>query len=173
MGGALLLLSGVFDVLDGKVARSGGKMSLFGAFYDSTLDRVGEAALFGGICIYFVRGGVRPEWMVLAVLATIVALAAGLIVSYARARAEGLELECKVGMMQRAERIIGLGAPTMLFGPGVDGWLLFGIVAALAVLSAATVVQRIYHVYRLTRAPSSAPAARDPVPALVDQDKRT
>lgn len=172
-GGAALLLSGAFDVLDGKVARGGGRMSAFGAFYDSTLDRVGEVALFGGIAIFFVRGGVRPEWVVPAVLAAIVALGAGLIVSYTRARAEGLRLECKVGIVQRAERIVGLGAPTLLFGAGRDGWLLLGLVAGVAVLSALTVVQRVYHVHQLTSAPVPSPGRRDPVPALLDQEKRT
>ncbi len=171
LGGLLLLLSGAFDMLDGKVARGGGTMSLFGAFYDSTLDRVGEAALFGGITLYFMTGGVRSDWAVWAVGAALVALASGLIVSYTRARAEGLMLECKVGMIQRAERILGLGVPVMFFGAGPDGVLLFGIVVVLAALSVVTIVQRIHHVYRLTRTEPREVAIREPVPALVDTEE--
>lgn len=151
-GGALLLSSGVCDMLDGRVARTGGGTSKFGAFYDSTLDRIGEAALFGGIAVYFARGGLPPALVVWGLGLAVAALAAGLIVSYARARAEGLGLECKVGLAQRAERILGLGAPTLLFAAGPNGMLLFGIVALLAVVAAITVVQRIAHVHRVTRA---------------------
>ncbi|HEX9580613.1 MAG TPA: CDP-alcohol phosphatidyltransferase family protein [Gemmatimonadales bacterium] len=150
-GGALLLLSGVCDTLDGKVARSSGRVSAFGAFYDSTLDRIGESALFAGIAIYFLRGGVPDALRVVAVFAAVAAVSAGLIVSYARARAEGLGLECKVGLAQRAERILGLGAPTLFFGAGPDGKLLLAIVVLLALMAAVTVVQRIMHVYRITR----------------------
>src|SRR5207247_954567 len=88
-GGFLLLFSGVFDMVDGRVAREGSMTTTFGAFYDSTLDRVGEAALFTGIAVYFLRGGVPPERLTAAVLACFVALAASLLVSYTRARAEG------------------------------------------------------------------------------------
>lgn len=155
VGGALLLLSGVFDMLDGRVARAGAGTSKFGAFYDSTLDRVGESALFGGIVLYFARGGVPSGLLLWAIGATVAALAAGLIVSYARARAEGLGLECKVGIAQRAERILGLGAPTLFFGAGPDGLLLVGIVALLAVVAAITVGQRIVYVYQATRTGSA------------------
>jgi CDP-diacylglycerol--glycerol-3-phosphate 3-phosphatidyltransferase len=150
-GAALLLLSGVFDMLDGRVARAGGTTSQFGAFYDSTLDRVGESALFGGIALFFLRPGVAPGLRAWGVGGSIAALAAGLLVSYARARAEGLGLECKVGLAQRAERILGLGVPTLIFGAGPDGGLLFAIVAILAVVASITVVQRIQHVRRITR----------------------
>jgi CDP-diacylglycerol--glycerol-3-phosphate 3-phosphatidyltransferase len=155
-GAALLLLSGVGDMLDGRVARTAGITSKFGAFYDSTLDRVGEAALFGGIALHFAAGGVRPGLMLWAVATAIAALGASLLVSYARARAEGLGLECKVGIAQRAERILGLGVPILFFGAGPGGLLLLIIVALLAVVAAVTVVQRIAHVARVT----SAAAAR-------------
>jgi CDP-diacylglycerol--glycerol-3-phosphate 3-phosphatidyltransferase len=156
LGGALLLLSGIGDMLDGRVARGGGRVTPFGAFYDSTLDRVGEAALFGGIALFFVGGGVAPGLQTWALVTTLVALTAGLVVSYARARAEGLGLDCKVGMAQRAERIVGLGAPSLLVGAGPDGLVLFGIVGLLAAAAAVTVVQRIVHVYRATQAAGTA-----------------
>lgn len=171
VGGVVLLLSGCFDVLDGKVARGGGRMSPFGAFYDSTLDRVGEAVLFGGIAVFFVTGGVPAAWQMAAVIAVCAALGGGLIVSYSRARAEGLQIECKVGLVQRAERLVGLGVPMMFFGAGRNGWLLLSIVAVLGALSLLTVLQRIVHVYRLTggrtvpehpaKVPKPVPAGRD------------
>jgi len=150
-GGAMLLLSGVFDMLDGKVARFGSGTTRFGAFYDSTLDRVGEVALFTGIAVYFLGGGVPPERAVTAVVICMTALGASVTVSYARARAEGLGLDCRVGLAQRAERILGLGVPTLFFGAGPDGWLLLGIVVLLGATSVITVVQRIAHVQRITR----------------------
>lgn len=150
-GGFLLLVSGLFDILDGKVAREGGLASAFGAFYDSTLDRVGESALFGGIALYFLRGGVPADRVPLAMGLAIAALAASLLVSYTRARAEGLGLECKVGIAQRAERILALGVPTLCFGAGKNGTLLFLIVAILALATTITVIQRVIHVAREAR----------------------
>jgi len=151
LGGVLLLLSGIGDMLDGRVARGGARVTPFGAFYDSTLDRIGDAALFGGIAVYFVRGGVPSSLILWALLAALVALSATLIVSYARARAEGLSLDCQVGIAQRAERILGLGVPSLFIGAGPDGLVLLGIVAVLALLSAVTVAQRIAHVRGITR----------------------
>lgn len=163
LGAFLLLLSGVFDMLDGRVARSSHRTTPFGAFYDSTLDRIGEAALFTGIAVFFMTGGIRAGWEVAGVVVTVLTMAAGLVVSYARARAEGLDLDCKVGVAQRAERILGLGVPTLFLGAGPEGMLLFGIVAVLGVLAAVTVAQRIVHVYRLTRdtGSGSEPATRE------------
>lgn len=155
LGGVLLLLSGIGDMLDGRVARGGARVTPFGAFYDSTLDRVGDAALFGGIAIFFVRGGVPTHLETWALGAALVALSATLIVSYARARAEGLSLDCQVGIAQRAERILGLGVPSLAVGAGPDGFVLLGIVAVLALLSTITVVQRIVHVNTITRVAAS------------------
>jgi len=149
LGGALLLVSGLFDILDGQVARLGGMTTTFGAFYDSTLDRVGESAVFAGILFYFLGGGVPPERALVAAGVALTALVASLLVSYARARAEGLGVECKVGIAARAERILLLGAPTLAFGPGRNGLLLFWIVVVLALLAAITVVQRVIHVARV------------------------
>jgi phosphatidylinositol phosphate synthase len=167
-GGFLLLLSGVFDMLDGQVARDGGARTTFGAFYDSTLDRVGESALFTGIAIYFLHGGVAHERLTVAVVACCVALGGSLLVSYTRARAESLGVQCNTGIATRAERILLLGAPTLLFGPGTRGALLLWIVIVLAVATAVTVVQRVVHVARATstREPGATRAARsrDPLP---------
>ena len=168
LGGALLLLSGVLDMLDGRVARGSDRETRFGAFYDSMLDRVGEAALFGGIAVFFVRGGIAEPWMVPAVAITVLALAGGLIVSYARARAEGIGLECKVGVAQRAERILGLGLPSVLFGAGPSGFLLFGIVVILAVLATVTIVQRVVHVRRLTTSVAGQSTTPEASPVLAE-----
>ena len=146
LGGVLLLASGVFDILDGQVARQGGMTTTFGAFYDSTLDRLGEAAVFAGLAFYFLRGGVPPERALLGAGVALTALVASLLVSYTRARAEGLGVECTVGIAGRAERILLLGLPAVVFGP--DGALFFWIVVVLALVSAITVVQRVMHVAR-------------------------
>jgi phosphatidylinositol phosphate synthase len=167
LGGFLLLLSGVCDMLDGKVARGNGLVTAFGAFYDSTLDRIGEAVLFLGIAWYFVSGGVAPRLAAVAMASAFVAACGGIVVSYARARAEALGVDCRVGLAQRAERILGLGAPTLFFGPGRNGYLLLTIVSALGLLAVITVAQRIVHVYRITRTPGRPPQPH-PAPALGD-----
>ena len=151
--GFLLLFSGLFDMLDGRVARDGDARTTFGAFYDSTLDRVGESALFTGIAVYFLQGGVPRERLTVGVVLCCVGLASSLLVSYTRARAEGLGIECNVGIAQRAERILLLGVPTMFLGAGNNGALLFWIVAVLAVATVATVVQRVVHVARKASGP--------------------
>ncbi len=88
-----------------------------------------------------------------------VAIIATLLVSYARARAEGLGLDCKVGLVQRAERIVGLGVPTVLVGAGPQGLVLFWIVALLALTSVITVVQRFVYVYQVTEGAPGQPEA--------------
>lgn len=154
-GGFLLLVSGLFDMVDGRVAREGSMATTFGAFYDSTLDRVGEALLFSAIAVYFLEGGVPPQRVTLAVVACLVALAGSLLVSYTRARAEGLGVTVKVGIAQRAERVLLLGAPTMVLGAGERGVLLFWIVVILALATSVTVVQRVIHVARVAGKPGA------------------
>ena len=154
LGGLILLLSGIADTLDGQVARGGAMVTRFGAFYDSTLDRVGDGATFIGIGAYLLMA---PDiaHRIPAVILCMVAILSSLLVSYARARAEGLGLDCKVGIAQRAERILGLGLASLLVGAGPRGIVLEAIVALLAVASTITVVQRFVYVYRNA----------DPVPA--------
>lgn len=149
LGGGLLLLSGVLDTFDGQVAREGGLTTRFGAFYDSTLDRVGDGATMIGIAAYLMHA-VDVQWREFAVLACMVGILSALLVSYMRARAEGLGLECKVGIVQRAERIIGLGLPTLLLGAGPRGLVLTSTVVVITVLSLITVGQRFVHVARAT-----------------------
>ena len=146
-GGALLLLSGVADTLDGQVARGGAMVTRFGAFYDSTLDRVGDGATFIGIGAFLLTA---PEvaYRVPAVIMCMVAILGSLLVSYARARAEGLGLDCKVGIAQRAERVLGLGVASLLAGAGPHALLLEAMVTLLALASIITVVQRFVYVQR-------------------------
>jgi CDP-diacylglycerol--glycerol-3-phosphate 3-phosphatidyltransferase len=147
IGGLLLLLSGVADTLDGQVARGGAMVTRFGALYDSTLDRVGDGATFIGIGAFLLTA---PDvaYRTPAVILCMIAILGSLLVSYARARAEGLGLDCKVGIAQRAERILGLGLASVVFGAGRHALLLEAIVALLAIASLITVVQRFVYVYQ-------------------------
>jgi CDP-diacylglycerol--glycerol-3-phosphate 3-phosphatidyltransferase len=129
-----------------------GTTSKFGAFYDSTLDRVGDGATFMGIGAFLLTAeGVA--FRVPAVLLCMAAILSSLVVSYARARAEGLGLECKVGIAQRAERILGLGIPSLIIGAGPRALVLEGIVAVLTVMSVITVVQRFIYVRQISNSP--------------------
>jgi CDP-diacylglycerol--glycerol-3-phosphate 3-phosphatidyltransferase len=109
--GITLLLAGVFDMLDGHLARKTGKMSVFGAFFDSIIDRYSEMVMFFGIAYYLVSYD-----YLLSGIFSFVAMIGSIMVSYARARAEGLGYECKVGMMQRPERILLIGITAILYG---------------------------------------------------------
>jgi CDP-diacylglycerol--glycerol-3-phosphate 3-phosphatidyltransferase len=140
MGGALLLISGIVDTLDGAVARKTEQVTRFGAFYDSTLDRVGDGATFMGIAVWLLTTAEPVAYRNGAIILCMVAIIASLLVSYARARAEGLGIDCKVGIAQRAERIVGLGVLSVLEGA----------VLLLTVASVITVVQRFVYVYQVT-----------------------
>jgi CDP-diacylglycerol--glycerol-3-phosphate 3-phosphatidyltransferase len=143
-GGLLLLFAGLFDMLDGAVARLGGKVTVFGGFLDSTLDRYSEAViLFGLLVLYTSQGSTTETMLVYAVIV------GSLMVSYARARAEGLGLDCSVGWLQRPERILLLGLGLIVNQVVPVLWL-------LAVFTNVTTVQRIWHVYRITRVGHSA-----------------
>src|SRR5262245_1394546 len=150
-GGFLLLVAAVCDGLDGALARRTGQVSRFGAFLDSTVDRIDETMVLGGIAAYFLlRGDTNAMvWNVVALLG----LAGSLITSYTRARAEGLGLECKVGVFERPERVVltvlGLLLGSRVLGPAIG---------LLAFLSWITVIQRILHVRRLL-ASEGPPAA--------------
>ena len=166
VAGLVLPLAGLCDILDGDVARERGIVSPFGAFLDSTLDRVSEGALYVGLAYYYftrsqtatvwLRGGFEgsSEWgdadgATLGILA-LATLILSFLVSYTRARAEGLGMECKVGIMERPERLLTLGAGALLgprFMPGVLG--------VLFILTLVTVLQRVYHVRKLTQTNSA------------------
>ncbi len=137
-GGILVLLTGGFDLLDGAVARLRGNGSKFGAFLDSTLDRWGEGIVFAGLIWYLSTEALRLE-----TLLAVVTLVGSMLISYARARAEGLGIECKVGLLQRPERLLVLGVA--LLGPL---WLLSGALWLLSVTTQLTAAQRVLHVHR-------------------------
>jgi CDP-diacylglycerol---glycerol-3-phosphate 3-phosphatidyltransferase len=137
-----LVASGVCDLLDGDVARlRPGRDRRFGAFFDSTSDRVTEICLFGGLLLHRVRLGPAPSWP--WALAWLLALTGGLLVSYARARAEGLGIDCRVGIADRSVRLV-LVVAMLIAGQRHQEPFLW-ILAALAWI---TVVQRVLHVRR-------------------------
>ncbi len=143
-GAVILVVSGVSDALDGGLARRCGKESVFGAFIDSTLDRVAELAYFGALIVYYAA---REDGGRIAVPLVVAALAGSLLTSYTRARAEGLGMDCRVGLLERPERV-ALLVLGLLFG----GTVLFAVIACLAVLTLVTTVQRVVHVHRLSAA---------------------
>lgn len=145
--GLCVLVGGVVDIFDGRVARESGLASKFGSFYDSTLDRISEIVVFLGLLSLYNQYGreLADVWMVYVIF---LAMGGGLMVSYTRARAEALGLDCSVGFMQRAERVVLLGAGSLLFGLLWDGMVLMGILVVLAVTSIITAIQRIVWVYQ-------------------------
>lgn len=109
--GGLILFAGLFDMLDGQVARLGNMSSVFGALFDSVLDRYSELVLFLGICYYLVA-----HHYFLSSIFAFIALIGSIMVSYTRARAEGLNIECKGGFMQRPERVVLIGVSALACG---------------------------------------------------------
>jgi CDP-diacylglycerol--glycerol-3-phosphate 3-phosphatidyltransferase len=149
LGGLAFIVGSVCDTLDGRYSRMSGKGTPFGAFLDSTLDRIEEGIVLTAVAVYFSKRGDD-----VAVAAVVVAVLASLMVSYTRARAEALGVECKVGIADRAVRVVILSAGLVLAeGAGILGVdLLAPAVYVLAGLSVITVVQRIWHVRQeLTR----------------------
>lgn len=156
--GGLILFAGLFDMLDGQVARLGNMKSTFGALYDSVLDRYSELVMFLGICYYLVA-----HHYFLSSIFAFIALIGSMMVSYVRARAEGLGVEIKGGLMQRPERVITLGLFAMLCGvtslyiggnyklyiPGIkfhvfETMSIFTFpIVALAILTNATAIRRL------------------------------
>ena len=164
LASGLLLASGLCDILDGQLARHLGGSSRFGAFFDSTLDRLAEAAVLAGIMGFYLRNlvalvfqssealaqialGLEPvTWAIMAFTA-LLALVASYMVSYTRARAEGLGLECNVGWFERPERL----ALLIIAGMLKVFWAMSAALLLLAVLSFWTATQRVRHVWKLTR----------------------
>lgn len=143
--GTLVITAFVFsDSLDGVMARRSGRASDWGAFLDSTLDRVADAAVFGGLVLYFV---LRTDDHLGAGVA-VACLALGALVPYARARAESLGMTANVGIAERADRLLAVLVATFLVGLGLPRAVLVTILGLLAVASAVTVVQRMQTVHR-------------------------
>lgn len=164
-GGFFVLIGGLCDILDGKVARAAGLSTRFGALYDSVLDRYSEVIMFLGMGYYLVA----QDYLYSSVFC-FVALGGSTMVSYIRARSESLHIECKVGLMKREERIVWLGAGSMFCGMsmgfldpnyvytynGIDLfkpiYLFTFPLAVVAVLANYTAVQRIVHSHKASLA---------------------
>ena len=162
LGGALVLLGGFLDIVDGQVAVRTKQTTVFGSFYDSTTDRMAEIAWMLGLMSLYL--GAEPNlgqpWMAYLVAA---AMAGSLMVSYTRAKAEALGLDCRVGLMQRAERIILLGGSSFFFGRWHRGAVLTWVMLAMAALTNLTAIYRIWWVARYLRTASSAPVPPAPL----------
>jgi CDP-diacylglycerol---glycerol-3-phosphate 3-phosphatidyltransferase len=139
VGGIAFIVGSVCDTLDGRYSRMSGKGTPFGAFLDSTLDRIEEGVVLTAIAVTFVDDGER-----FATAAVVVAVLASLLVSYTRARAEALGVECKVGIANRAVRVVILSIGILLADVGVLEYAVY----VLAALGTVTVLQRIFHVRR-------------------------
>jgi len=180
--GWFLGLTALFDVLDGTVARRTGMSSVFGVFYDSTLDRVSDGALLGGLVVFYAVNPVHQSVPLLVI--TLLGLIGAFLTSYTRARAEALGVDAKVGLLQRPERITLLAAPQAFFGLALDGWVLASIVTLLSVTAWITVVQRVTFVHRMTDgragttpsvggagitscSPADAPSASPPIASVL------
>ena len=143
--GTIVITVFVFsDTVDGVMARMSGRSSSWGAYLDSTLDRVGDSAIFGGLVLYYAGQGGQLFMAGLALACLIL----GSVVSYAKARAEGLGMTANVGIAERADRLVAVLAATGLVGLGLPEILLTVVLALLAVASLVTVVQRMLVVRR-------------------------
>ena len=131
-------------MMDGSLARMGGMSSTFGALWDSTLDRYSELCTLFGICYYLLMQQNDWQW---AGVVTFAAMVGSVMVSYVRARAEGLDIECKVGFMQRPERVVVTAVTAMITGFTGNIWWLAGGMILIAVLANITAFWRIWHCY--------------------------
>lgn len=139
-GGWLVLFASAFDMLDGALARSKNQVSHFGSFLDSTLDRYSESLIFLGLLLYYQQAAPGSNEVLLIYLAII----GSLLISYSRARAESLNFDCKVGLLERPERIL-----LIVFGL-VTGWIHL-VLWALAILTHVTAIQRCVYVWQQSR----------------------
>lgn len=137
LGAGIFVLGSILDILDGALARVGGRSTVFGAFLDSTTDRVGEGAMLAAIALVFARNGNDT-----AVVFTIVGVAGSFLVPYVRAKAEALGLRGDVGLGSRAERVVVITAGLVLAPWGLLPWAIY----LLAATSWLTVLQRVLHV---------------------------
>jgi CDP-diacylglycerol--glycerol-3-phosphate 3-phosphatidyltransferase len=153
----LLIFAALLDILDGQVARLRGRVTRFGAFFDSVLDRYSDIIVYVGIMVFYARA--QAERSMLLVTVTGLALVGSVLVSYARARAESLNIACKVGFLERPERLVLLiiGSLTATGDPS-NPFLhkMPQVLWVLAVLAHWTVVHRIYHTWLQSRAPERA-----------------
>lgn len=142
--GAVILFAGLFDMMDGRLARISNMSSMFGALWDSTLDRYSELFTLFGIAMYLILN----SWVTGGVL-TFLAMVGSVMVSYVRARAEGLGIECKVGLMQRPERVVLTSLGAILCGIFDNLWFLVVPIVIIAILANITAFWRICHCYKV------------------------
>ena len=142
--GILIIICGLLDILDGKVAAGTNKTSIFGAMFDSILDRYSEFFIYLGLAVHF-----RNHWTLWIIFFTFLG---SIMVSYTRARAEGLGIECKIGVMQRAERFVFLAAGS-IFGSlfNIFDPLMIGALIIIALLSNITAIQRTLYVKKVEK----------------------
>lgn len=145
LAAATIFLAGFLDILDGQVARREGRVTAFGAFFDSTLDRYSDMALYMGLLVYYAVNG-RSSYVILAAVAT----AGSVMVSYTRARAESLIPTCKVGFMERPERLV------LLILGGIFNRMA-PVLWVISVISTITVIHRIVYTWQETRAGRTLP----------------
>ena len=148
LAGVIMIVANIFDFIDGKVAREMGMESAFGGFWDSVMDRFSDLALFLGL-VYLYSSVHRTDYVVITVMAMIFTV----LTSYARARAESVVAQCKVGFMERPERIV-------LFMIGAFTNRMAGVLWVILVLSVLTVANRIFYTWReleRTKAPERVP----------------
>jgi phosphatidylinositol phosphate synthase len=157
--GLFLGLTALFDVLDGTVARRSGRSSTFGAFLDSTLDRVADGAVMCGLATFYALNPVHRS--VPMMIVCMLGLIGAFLTSYTRARAEALGIDAKVGILQRPERVTLLSAPQAFFGLALNGWVLSLIIVILTVTAWVTVIQRVVFVYHATQPDPEARLTRD------------
>jgi len=139
LGGILVLVSGLFDLLDGALARFTKQSTKFGAILDSTIDRLSEAAIFCGLLVWYM-----PKVATLEIVLIFAALIGSFLVSYIRARAEGLGLECRVGLFTRAERVIVLAVGLLVNQVFIALWV-------LVVFVYITVAQRLLYLHEASK----------------------
>ena len=148
LAGILILVGGSFDLMDGAVARVSKVTNPFGALLDSVVDRYSEGVIFVGLAVYFTRFSEGIDKTITGLALTCLGLISAFLVSYVRARAEGLQVECKVGLMQRPERIILLSLGVLLRNLSVNVNFLVIALWILVILSHITVLQRVAFVLK-------------------------
>jgi CDP-diacylglycerol--glycerol-3-phosphate 3-phosphatidyltransferase len=160
-GGLVIIGAGLFDMVDGRVARRTNQVTVFGAFFDSVIDRYSDVVLFFGILVFYARSN-HLRYVVL----TAFVMVTSLMVSYTRARAEALIGQCKVGFMERPERIVLIILGALFQWAGVMAPVLW----VLAVLSTITVVHRIQYTYWNTKhlSPASEESTAQAAPVLAE-----
>jgi CDP-diacylglycerol--glycerol-3-phosphate 3-phosphatidyltransferase len=179
-GGLVLIFANVFDMLDGRVARMQGRVTRFGAFFDSVIDRYSDLIVFVGIMVWYARDTAAHSTLYVAL--TGIVLIGSVMVSYSRARAEGLDIECKVGFLERPERVVlliigsltevsagtyGAVASVSPLAAELIFYKMRAVLWVMAVLSHWTVIHRVYHtrgeLFRVDEQPSAPVQSSDSV----------